>query len=442
MVCDWGWIRSSGGWHDDLSLDPDCDVRNDLPFWTNAPCGLLAKVNGDGEVSVVHGADTAWSRSAIGADNEDYFRVNWLLGHDSGGSGAGGGDGGGSSYPKVADGSCARSPSCTITADEGGAASCLCNVTVVERPVFRVGSELPSRDEVLAQLSIAAFDPTQRGMFDDGVFTRCNASLCSLSSDVAVFMRGESAGDQLFLDEHTVFEVVADEGRRQFYRNVISMVHINGGDDDGDGSNESTATLFSFRNPPAFMSVVEPTVRDAQYETDAVIDHYLSHPNTAPFIATRLIERFGISNPSPRYVEVVSTAFATGKYSYQCRGGACSEDVGVVFGGGVPGSGGDESFGNGTRGDLAATVAAVLLDREARSVELDFDPTYGSLREPMVKLLHLMRSMEFEPAQYYEELNLADASSSRSFGQFVYEAETVFNFFQVGWQRTHSSRRV
>ena len=68
-----------------------------------------------------------------------------------------------------------------------------------------------------------------------------------------------------------------------------------------------------------------------------------------------------------------------------------------------------------------------MLDREARSVELDFDSTYGSLREPMVKLLHLMRAMEFDPAQFYEELNLAN-----DFGQFVYEAETVFNFFQVG----------
>ena len=65
VVCDWGWIRSNGGWHDDLTLDPDCDVGNNIPFWTNAPCGLLAKVTSDGEVSVVHGADTDWSRSAI-----------------------------------------------------------------------------------------------------------------------------------------------------------------------------------------------------------------------------------------------------------------------------------------------------------------------------------------------------------------------------------------
>ena len=137
----------------------------------------------------------------------------------------------------------------------------------------------------------------------------------------------------------------------------------------------------------------------------------MDHPNTPPFIATRLIERFGISNPSPRYVEAVSTAFTTGQYL--CRGDSCG--------------GGDASFGNGTRGDLAATVAAVLLDREARSVELDFDSTYGSLREPIVTLLHLMRAMEFDPAQFYEELKLAN-----DFGQFVYEAETVFNFFQVG----------
>jgi cullin-associated NEDD8-dissociated protein 1 len=44
----------------------------------------------------------------------------------------------------------------------------------------------------------------------------------------------------------------------------------------------------------------------------------------------------------------------------------------------------------GRRGDLAATFAALLLDREARTSALDMDPGHGSLREPVLKLMHLI----------------------------------------------------
>ena len=42
---------------------------------------------------------------------------------------------------------------------------------------------------------------------------------------------------------------------------------------------------------------------------------------------------------------------------------------------------------SGQYGDLAATVAAILLEPEARSVMLDYDPTFGRLREPLLKVL-------------------------------------------------------
>jgi cullin-associated NEDD8-dissociated protein 1 len=45
-----------------------------------------------------------------------------------------------------------------------------------------------------------------------------------------------------------------------------------------------------------------------------------------------------------------------------------------------------DGFGSGKYGDLAATIAAVLLDREARSVELDLDAANGQLREPLLKV--------------------------------------------------------
>ena len=152
-----------------------------------------------------------------------------------------------------------------------------------------------------------------------------------------------------------MFELVgaAPRNASKFFKNVVSTVQLGPG--------------HSFRNPPRFMSRVEPTVRDAQYEVDAVLEMYMSHPNVPPFVAHRLIQRLVTSNPSPRYVAAVARAFRTGRYQP-------SADVG---GGGA--------VGTGNFGDLAATVAACLLDREARSDSLLLDPAHGLLREPLLK---------------------------------------------------------
>jgi hypothetical protein len=86
------------------------------------------------------------------------------------------------------------------------------------------------------------------------------------------------------------------------------------------------------------------------------------------------------SNPSPRYVKAAVDAFRSGTYN------------GRTY--------------SGKYGDLRATFAAILLDREARSgwdssllsyvgffflmirppSILDLDPTHGKLREPIVKV--------------------------------------------------------
>jgi hypothetical protein len=165
------------------------------------------------------------------------------------------------------------------------------------------------------------------------------------------------------------------------------------------------------RNPLQFNSILfllsqdikKFNVAEAYDETDALLQHLFYHKNTAPFVATRLIQRFGISNPTPRYVRAVSIAFRTGTYT--------SEGV---------------SFGTRKYGDLSATVAAILLDREARSVILDSDPSHGSLREPILKVISFMRAMEFKSRVPLVELqNMED-----KIGQMAYEQESVFSFFR------------
>ncbi len=100
---------------------------------------------------------------------------------------------------------------------------------------------------------------------------------------------------------------------------------------------------------------------------ERVLDSLMAHPNTAPFVAKRLIQNLVASNPSAGYVGRVAAAFASGSYS-----------------------GGGRRFGSGKAGDLAATVAAVLLDNEARSVGAR---NAGKLREPVLMFTGVLRAL-------------------------------------------------
>mgnify|MGYP001130838593 CR=1 FL=1 len=91
-------------------------------------------------------------------------------------------------------------------------------------------------------------------------------------------------------------------------------------------------------------------------------------------MALRFCQRFGISNPSPAYIERVATAYKSGIY---------------------------QSIGSGEYGDLGAMVASVLLDDESRQVVLDQDPSHGHIREPLLKVRQLSN---YEPARFLDLL--------------------------------------
>merc|ERR1719322_1628271 len=164
---------------------------------------------------------------------------------------------------------------------------------------------------------------------------------------------------------------------------------------------------MSFRNPPVFLKDAsqENAEQAVHAEVEAVLDHLFHHHNTPAFIGRRLIQRFVSSNPSPEYIKAVWGAFRSGMY-------------------------GGKKF-TGKRGDLAATVAAVLLHPEARgagSKDRAFD---GALREPFMKFIHLMRSMEYKDRSsspvVFKELQ-------EVIGQFPFQAPTVFNFYLADFE--------
>lgn len=136
-----------------------------------------------------------------------------------------------------------------------------------------------------------------------------------------------------------------------------------------------------------FLNVTIPAGASQQANVEAVVDAVFNHPNTAPFIAKRLIQQLTLSNPSPAYVGRVSAAFADN--------------------------------GAGVRGDMKAVVKAILTDPEARGAA----PTPGKVKEPVLFVTGLARGLGLKSdgyALYFRDTAL---------GQAPFRAPSVFNFY-------------
>ncbi|MBN8726265.1 MAG: DUF1800 domain-containing protein [Xanthomonadales bacterium] len=137
---------------------------------------------------------------------------------------------------------------------------------------------------------------------------------------------------------------------------------------------------------------------DAQAELAAALDNLFRHPNVGPFIALCLIQRFVTSNPTPAYVQRVASAFANN--------------------------------GSGVRGDLKATLRAILLDPEARYGQWSNAERFGKLREPLIRNTHLWRAMDaIAPSARIVTLTPYPGIEDW-YGQGPLRSPSVFNFFR------------
>jgi uncharacterized protein (DUF1800 family) len=141
-----------------------------------------------------------------------------------------------------------------------------------------------------------------------------------------------------------------------------------------------------------------PAGGTAEQDLAAALGIIFNHPNVGPFVAQQMIEHLVTSNPSPAYVQRVATAFNTGTFN---------------------------SYGSGKRGDMQATVAAILLDPEARRGDnpATVVVTDGKLREPVVLIASVARAFHAQT----DGNGLAGWGSDME--QPIFEASTVFNFF-------------
>jgi uncharacterized protein (DUF1800 family) len=133
---------------------------------------------------------------------------------------------------------------------------------------------------------------------------------------------------------------------------------------------------------------------------ERVLDSLINHPNAAPFIGKQLIQFLVSSNPSPGYVQRVAAAFASGSFASAGR-----------------------TFGAGQRGDLAATVAAVLLDAEARG-DGNASANAGRLRDPAQHFSAVLRA--FNGSTDGDALSWWWGDTMR---QHIFRAPSVFNFY-------------
>lgn len=81
---------------------------------------------------------------------------------------------------------------------------------------------------------------------------------------------------------------------------------------------------------------------------------------------------------------------------------------------------------SGKYGDMAAMTAAIMLDPEARASILDSDNAHGQMREPVLKVMHMLRSLEYK-SKSEMEINLFKLGES--IGQFAFQSPSVFNFY-------------
>jgi uncharacterized protein (DUF1800 family) len=142
------------------------------------------------------------------------------------------------------------------------------------------------------------------------------------------------------------------------------------------------------RDAKTIFGVVLPAGQHPLLDVEIVVNIIFAHPNVGPFVATRLIRSLVKSNPSPAYIGRVAAAF--------------------------------NNNGAGVRGDLRATLAAVLLDPEAQA----FTPADGRLKDPVLHMIGVGRSLNaqfLDPSGYLNVFN--------NLSQLVLTPTTVFSFY-------------
>ena len=176
----------------------------------------------------------------------------------------------------------------------------------------------------------------------------------------------------------------------------------------GPGYGEELLPMQSFADHHStvekqFLGVTIPAsgTPDPDGDLKIALDKIFNHPNLPAFFSKQMIQHLVTSNPSPAYINRVAQVF--------------------------------KNDGTGTRGNLQAVIAAILLDPEARdTATATANPQYGKVREP------LLRYTEWARAFTAQSRNASYNTGSTEdpiygLGEMWLRSPTVFNWFSPGY---------
>jgi uncharacterized protein (DUF1800 family) len=156
-----------------------------------------------------------------------------------------------------------------------------------------------------------------------------------------------------------------------------------------DSSHDTTAkTLLN--------NTVLPAGQTATQDLSGALSNLFNHPNIGPFVCRQLIQHLVTSTPSPAYVSRIAAVFANN--------------------------------GNGVRGDMQAVIRAILTDEEARAGDTNASYDGGHLREPILFLTAMMRSLGF-PNTDANSSYASLSNYSQTLNERPYRFNSVFSFF-------------
>ena len=139
---------------------------------------------------------------------------------------------------------------------------------------------------------------------------------------------------------------------------------------------------------------VSPAGATPLQDLNNALDNIFNHSNVGPFVGKQLIQHLVKSNPSPTYISHVAAAF--------------------------------NNNGQGVRGDMMATISAVLLDPEARANDNGGNDQVsdGHLQEPALFIAGMVRAFGGQMTdQNYFPWDLVNL------GQDLFDAPSVFNYY-------------
>jgi uncharacterized protein (DUF1800 family) len=154
-------------------------------------------------------------------------------------------------------------------------------------------------------------------------------------------------------------------------------------------SNHDTTAKTIFNN------ITIPAGQTAEQDLESLLDALMKNTTMAPFICQQLIQHLVTSNPSPQYIQRVSSVFT--------------------------------NDGNGVAGNLKAVITAILTDPEARAGDdpnAAANPNFGHMREPILFMANLLRGLNGTLGPYSAIYNNASAM-----GEQLFYAPSVFSYF-------------